>query len=79
MKRLKPLVQGYMRAFHDGFHSNRKVLPAGFLGATVHASALGLVGMVHHAAMRADRTIRPQDAFQHLTGGFVVLEIRFGK
>ena len=47
--------------------------------ATVNAEALGLVGVVDHTAMGANRTIRPQNAFQHRSGCFVVLEVRFGE
>jgi hypothetical protein len=35
--------------------------------------------MIDNAAVRANRAIRPQDAFQHGAGRFVVLEVRFGK
>ena len=53
---------------HDRFHGDGEILAALFLGAAVHARALGLVGMADHAAMRADRAVRPQDAFQILAG-----------
>jgi hypothetical protein len=76
---LQPLMQSNVRPLHYGFHRDGEVFPAALFGAAIYASALGLIGAVNDAAVRANRAIRPKDAFQHRPGGLVVLEVRFGK
>src|SRR5262245_52978558 len=79
MEGLQPLVKRNVRPLHYRFHGDGEVLAAALFGASVHARALGLVGVVDSAAMRADRTFRPQDALKHSAGSFVVLEVRFAE
>ena len=76
MEGLQPLMQGDLAALHDGAHRDGEVLAAFLFGAAEHAGALGRIGMVDHAAMRADRAIGPQEAFEELAGRVVVAEMR---
>ena len=57
----KPLMQRDMAALHDRFHGDAKILPAGRFGAAEHAGALGGIGVVHDAAVSANRARRPQN------------------
>ena len=79
MEGLQPLVQRNLGPLHNCPHGDAKVLAATLLGAAIDAGALGLIGAVNDATVRANRAIGPKDAFQHRAGGFVVLKVRFGK
>ena len=72
MKRHKPAGQRNLAAFHNGPHGH------GELAATVvaldGAGTMGLAvesGAVSRLAMRADRTVRPNQVFEVLPGLFV--------
>ena len=75
MDRLQPLVQRRVAVFEDGADAHRELLAAvpalleavaldafRVLLAGLGADALERVDAIQAAAMRADRTIRPQDA-----------------
>lgn len=75
----KPLMKGNLGALENGANSNAKVRTASFLGAAVNALALGCVGVINRAAMRANRPIRPKGLFEVFTGRFVIVEAFFIK
>lgn len=73
------MISSSNQTLHHGLHRDGKVLTADLLGATEYAGALGLIGVIDDTTVRANRTFRPQDAFQHRACGFVILKMRFGK
>ena len=75
VERLQPLVQRDLAALHDRALGDGEVLAAFLLGAAIHAGLLGLVGVVDRAAVRADRAIGPEQAFQESAGRVVVAEV----
>jgi hypothetical protein len=64
---------------HDRVHGDGEILAALGFGAAVHARAIGGVGVIDDATMRANRPFRPTLAFKPLPGGFVALEMGGGK
>jgi hypothetical protein len=64
---------------HDRTHGHSESFPAPLLTTAINTRTLGLVAMIDDAAVWANRTFRPQDAFQHRPGSFVILEVRFGE
>ena len=79
MEAKQPLVQGNVAPLHDGFHGDGEILAARGFGAPIDALALRRIGVTDHAAMRANRTPGPQDAFKHLASLGVVTEVGSGK
>jgi hypothetical protein len=77
-----PLGERDMRAFHNGADRDGKRLAA--VLALVDAGARALAGQLgdavaHHAATRAMRTVRPENAFEVGARGLVVVEDRVGE
>ena len=64
MEGLQPLVQGDVAALHDGAIVTVKSLRHSFCGAAIDASGLDRIGMIDHAAMRADGPVRPTQVFK---------------
>jgi hypothetical protein len=74
---LKPLVQRHMALFKNGPDLDRELLPAVVALPDAHAAAGTAEPTVatDAATLRADRAIRPQDAFQHREGRGVIVEM----
>lgn len=79
---LQPHTQWHMARFHDGADFDRKGLAAGIAltetgsGRFAVQSADALLGC---AAVRADRAIWPEPRFNEGVGGFLAVEMCFGK
>jgi hypothetical protein len=76
-QRGQPLAERQLGALENGLNGNRELLAT--IVALVHASAVRVATerrSVNRAAMRADRTFRPDAGFKPLAGGGVVLEDR---
>lgn len=91
---LQPLVQGQVAFLKDRPDANRELPMAGNLGALVEAVAFNafrvllgwlranagqLVVLVHVAAMRANRTLGPQDRLDMLERRGFVVEVGAGQ
>ncbi len=77
MRRLKPLVQRHMALLKNGPDLDGKLLPAVVALPHAHAAAGAAepTAATDAPTFRADRTIRPQDAFQHREGCGVIVEM----
>lgn len=68
-------MQRDLAALHDRPHGDSEILAAFLFRATEHAGALGSVGMIYDAAVRADRTIGPQRLFEIDARRVVIAEV----
>jgi len=75
----EPFMQRDFAILEHGANLYREVLAAFFFGATVFAGALGCVSLAHRSAVRANRTHRPTQLLQILSGGVFVGKMRGGK
>jgi hypothetical protein len=83
---LKPDMQRNVTAFENCPDANSKLLPTGVALLTAKRRLAGFAyyaikraSPTHSTAMRADDAVRPDDRFQAIKGGLLVLEIRLGK
>lgn len=74
--RKQPLMKFDMARLKHGADFHREVLAALLGCATVLAGALRRIRLIHRAAMRAYRTVRPADRLKVLAGGCFVGELR---
>src|SRR3546814_472104 len=74
----QPLVQRHLGALKDGADGDGELLAAGTAEPQTGPRALALdaAGIVDHAAVRADRTMRPADGLKMLAGRLLSLETR---